>query len=97
MVERRFTEAGLPFTPLLEVNLQLGSRDAIKSAVASGLGLGFTTKSYVVSDVKAGCLKLLKVPELKVKRSMYLVVRKSRESSPLVEALKDFLRRYKNL
>jgi DNA-binding transcriptional LysR family regulator len=96
MVERSFTGAGFPFTPLLEVNLQLGSRDAIRSAVESGLGIGFITKSYVLSDVKAGRVKILKVPELKLKRSLYIVIHKKRERSSLAQKFIDSLRRYKN-
>jgi DNA-binding transcriptional LysR family regulator len=95
MVESSFTRAGLPFKALLEVNLQLGSRDAIKSAVASGLGIGFSTKTYVLSDIKAGRLKVIKVPELKLKRSIYIVVHTKRKNSPFVKMFADFLRRHK--
>lgn len=94
MVESRFIKAGLSFRPLLEVNLQLGSRDAIKSAVAGGLGIGYSTKSYVVSDVRAGKLKVLKVPDLKLKRSIYIVVHKGKNSS-FAQMFVDFLRQRK--
>jgi DNA-binding transcriptional LysR family regulator len=94
MVEGRFTQAGLLFKPLLEVNLQ-GSRDAIKSAVASGIGIGFISRSYVLSDLKTGRLRALRVPELRLKRSSYLVAHKNRKSSKLIALLVDFLRSYK--
>jgi len=96
MVESSFTEAGLPFKPLLEVNLQLGSRDAIKSAVASGLGIGYSTKSYVLSDIKAGRIKALKAPALKLKRNIYIVVHKKRQDSSFIQKFADFLKRYGN-
>ncbi|MFQ5904362.1 MAG: LysR family transcriptional regulator [Candidatus Binatia bacterium] len=96
MVAQRFAERGLPFAPMLEVGVHRGGRDAIKSAVASGFGIGFITKSYVVSDVEAGRLKVLKVPELKLKRTMYIGIHKNRQSSSLVQGFIDFLRSYKN-
>jgi LysR family transcriptional regulator, low CO2-responsive transcriptional regulator len=94
MTERKFIEKGLTFKPFLEVNFEWSSRDAIKNVVANGLGIGFTTQSYVASDVKAGRVKLLKVPELKLKRTMYIAVHKNRRGSPLVRTFIDFLRRY---
>jgi DNA-binding transcriptional LysR family regulator len=95
MVEGRFAEKGLPFSAILEVDEQFGARDAIRSAVASGLGIGFLSKSHVVQDVEAGRLKMLKVPELKLKRSMYIAVQKNRKGSPLVQTFIDFLRHYR--
>jgi len=95
IVERRFAEKGLPFAPFLEINLQWGNRDAIKNVVVNGLGIGFTSKFYVGSDVKAGRLKVLRVPELKLKRTMYIAVHRNRQSSPLVRTFIDFLRHYK--
>ena len=94
MVEARFSEAGIPFVPRLEVDHQLGARDAVKGTVAGGLGIGFLTKSHVVFDVKAGRLKMLKVPELNLKRTMYIAVHKNRKAVSLVQTLIDFLRRY---
>lgn len=94
MVEQRFAEEDLPFVPFLEVNFQWSSRDAIKSVVANGLGVGFTTKSYATSDVKAGRLKLLKVPQLKLKRTMYIATHKNRSDSRLLQEFCRFLTRY---
>lgn len=91
MAERRFAEKGLPFIPFLEVNFHWSSRDAIKNLVVNGLGIGFTTKPYVDSDVKAGRVKLLMVPELKLKRTMYIAVHKNRRGSLLVRTFVDFL------
>jgi hypothetical protein len=49
----------------------------------------------VLSDVKAGRLKILKVPDLKLTRKNYIVVHKSRQSSPLGQAFVKMLRRSK--
>ncbi|HEY3303929.1 MAG TPA: LysR family transcriptional regulator [Candidatus Binatia bacterium] len=92
MLEKKFAEKGIPAISAVEVNLQMGSRDAIRGVVANGLGIGFLSKVHVMSDVKAGRLKILKVPELNIKRTMYIVVHKNQQRSPLVRAFIDFLR-----
>jgi len=94
LLEDRFAKLGVPFTPHLE--LGIGSRDAIRSAVAGGLGIGFITKCHVVTDVEAGHLKILKVPDLKLKRSNYIAVHKSRQKTPLVQAFIRVLKKYKS-
>ncbi|MGH7767235.1 MAG: LysR family transcriptional regulator [Candidatus Binatia bacterium] len=90
-VEKRLAEIGVPFTPVLEVTDHM-SGEAIKSAVASGLGIGFITKCHVLSDIEAGNLALLKAPALKLKRPMYLVVHRKRQSSLLTRTFIEFLR-----
>jgi DNA-binding transcriptional LysR family regulator len=49
----------------------------------------------VVTDLEAGHLKLLKVPDLKLKRNIYIAVHKSRQKSPLVQAFIKVLKKYK--
>jgi DNA-binding transcriptional LysR family regulator len=86
LLEERFAKLGIPFTPHMELSPRIGSRDAIRNAAAGGLGIAFITKCHVQSDVEAGRLKILKVPDLKLKRSNYIAVHKSRQKSPLVQA-----------
>ncbi len=93
MIEDRFAKLGVPFTPHLE--LGIGARAAVRSAVAGGLGIGFIAKCHVMSDVEAGHLKILKVPDLKLKRSNYIAVHKSRQKTPLVQAFIRVLKKYK--
>ena len=92
MVERSFFEKGLPFVPVLEVGAEFGARDAIRSAVANGLGIGFFAKSHALADISAGRLKVLKVPELNLKRTLYIAVHKTRQNSPLILTFTDFLK-----
>lgn len=96
MVDRRFAEKGLPFAPMLEVDVHAGGRDAMKSAVASGLAIAFITKFYVISEIEAGRLRILRVPELQLKRTMYIAVHKDRQNSTLVQVFIEFLRHYKS-
>lgn len=96
LVEKRFAEAGLPFMPQMELDPQIGARDAIRSAVAGGVGLGFLTKCHVEADVKGRRVKILRVPEMDLKRTIYIAVHKKLYSSPLVQAFIDFLRHHKS-
>ncbi|HEX9444694.1 MAG TPA: LysR family transcriptional regulator [Candidatus Binatia bacterium] len=95
MVEERFSAKRLPFVPVLEVDVQVGGWETIKTAVASGLGIGFFSKCHVEWDVKAGRVKLLRVPELALKRPIYIALHKDRRESALVRTFANFLKAYK--
>jgi len=95
MVEKKFTERGLPFTPLLEIDIDRGGWETIKTSVVCGLGIGFLCKCHVESDAKAGRLKLLRVPELDLKRPVYIAFRKNRQRFSAVAAFVEFLKTYK--
>lgn len=92
MVEQTFRERGLPFSVFLEVNVESGSRDAIKSAVASGLGISAIFRCHVISDLKAGRLKVLKIPELNLRRIFYIAAHKNRHNTSLVQVFIRFLK-----
>ena len=96
MVEQSFAERRIPFKPLVELKLQWGGRDAIRSMVASGIGISLLAKCHAVSDIEAGRLKVLKVPDLQLERTMYIAVHKKRERSFLVKPFIAFLRQYKD-
>jgi DNA-binding transcriptional LysR family regulator len=94
LLEERFARLGVPFTPHMELSPRIGARDAVRNAVAGGLGIAFITKCHVASDVQAGRLKILKVPDLKLKRRSYIAVHKSRQKIPLVQAFIKLLKQY---
>ena len=93
-VEKIFAQSGLPFKVALEISTAFSSRDVIRAAVADGLGVGFGFLCNTMATIKAGQVKRLKVPELKLTQSTYIVVHKSRQKLPLVKAFSDYLRRY---
>ncbi|MGH7829408.1 MAG: LysR family transcriptional regulator, partial [Candidatus Binatia bacterium] len=96
LIEQRFAEKGLSYHPDLEINSEMGSRDAIKSAVESGLGIGFLCKCHVEANVQAGRMKLLNVPELNLKRTTYVATHKNRQTSSLVQVFIEFLGGHQN-
>ena len=95
MVEQRFVQKAIPFAPSIEIGAEFGVRDTIRNAVASGLGIGFIAKCHVIGDIKAGRLKVLKMPELNLKRTIYIVMHKNRQTSTLVQRFRDFLKHEK--
>lgn len=97
MVEEVFNQRRLPFVPALEINVLSAGRDAIKTAVANGLGISFLPEHCVVLDVKAGLLKVVNVSDLNVKRAMYLAYHKKRRNNQLVQAFIHFLKNHKEL
>jgi DNA-binding transcriptional LysR family regulator len=92
MVEQSFLQNGLPFLPRLEFDVNFGCRDAIKRAVAKGLGVGFHSRCHILSDVEAGRLKLLNVPQLQLKRTTYVAFHKRRHPSSFAQAFAAVLR-----
>jgi DNA-binding transcriptional LysR family regulator len=96
MVEQRFAQKAVSFAPAIQISAQIGARDAIRNAVASGLGIGFIARCHVTGDVEAGRVKILNVPELNLKRTVYIVTHKSRQASPLTRAFRDFLKQSKD-
>jgi DNA-binding transcriptional LysR family regulator len=95
IVEQRFAEENLPFVTRLEVDVHGIGRDAIKNAVANDLGIGFMAKTFILSDVKAGRLKVLNVSDLRLKRSLFITVHKNRQGSSLIRKFIDLLKRHK--
>lgn len=92
MVEQSFLQNGLPFLPRLEFDVNFGCRDAIKRAVAKGLGIGFHSRCHVASDIEAGRLKPINVPQLQLKRTAYIAYHRRRHHSSFAQAFVAALR-----
>ena len=73
-----------PLKPILE----LGSTEAIKQAVAAGLGVSFVSEHTVKLEVAVGLVKILSLTDFELKRPLYLVYVQSKKLS---RASKTFL------
>ncbi len=58
------------------VVIELGSNEAVKRAVAAGVGVGMLSRSALVSEVAAGHLTVLEMPGPACRRSLYRVRRR---------------------
>ncbi len=78
----------LPALGRVAVEMELGSNEAVKRAVASGLGLGCLSQLAVADALAQGWLVALKTPLPALQRALATVVHKAK---PLGAAAQDFL------
>ena len=80
----------LPHLRSYQRSIELGSSEAIKSAVAEGLGVACLS-TWVISDwLESGCLCRLQTTVPKMTRQCYLVVHRDKQLTP---ALRNFITR----
>jgi DNA-binding transcriptional LysR family regulator len=89
-VEREFQDRGIA----LRVKLELGSNEAIKQAVAGGLGLTILSRSTVRLDTAQPELVELDVDGFPVRRSWYVVWPRSKQLSVVARTFLAFLREH---
>ncbi|MFO8003121.1 LysR substrate-binding domain-containing protein [Thioalkalivibrio sp.] len=88
-VERVFAEHGVRF----RVRMELGSNEAIKQAVAGGLGLSVLSQN-TFGDPAAEDLEVLDVTDFPVRRSWYIVWPRGQQLSVVAATFVDFLHRH---
>ncbi len=76
----------------LKVRMELGSNEAIKQAVAGGLGLSLLSLHALKSELARQELVLLDVAGLPIRRSWYIVHRKGKQLSLVAKTFFDFLK-----
>jgi len=70
---------------------EIGSTQAIKQAVRAGVGITIISRRAVEDECRAGLVHCVKVRDLKLARSFYLVTHRERTRSPLAEAFVTFV------
>lgn len=65
----------------LNITVSLPSLDAIKSAVTTGMGLAILPRRCAAAEIARGELVAVRIPELKLRRQLKLVYRKTGERS----------------
>lgn len=73
------------------VRMELGSNEAIKHAVAAGLGCAILSQHSVGRAPERDGLAVLNVEHLPIRRAWYLVRRESRVVSPVARAFLDYV------
>ena len=89
-VNEALAKAGLP-PQTLKVTAHLGSNEAVKHAVASGLGSSFVSLLSVGKEIEREELVPVKVKGLTISRRFYLASRAGRELSPAAKAFAKVL------
>ena len=85
VVERALKKKGLKIKPLLT----LASPEAIKSAVACGLGVAIASRLIIEAEVKSGLLAIVPLKDFAIRRPLRLQRMRNRAQSP---ALTGFLK-----
>ncbi|MDN5327014.1 MAG: hypothetical protein PWP41_1710 [Moorella sp. (in: firmicutes)] len=88
VVEERLAAAGFTVDPE-QIVMELGSTEAIVSAVEAGLGISLVTSWAVEKSVKLGRLAVVTLQGVDLKRDLYLV-RRRQPLSPAAEAFVNF-------
>ena len=70
---------------------ELGSTQAVKQAVRAGVGISVISKRAVEDECRARLLVCVKVRDLPVSRSFYLVTHRDRTRSPVAQAFVEFV------
>ena len=92
-MERVFHERDTP----LQIKMELGSNEAIKQAVAGGLGLALLSRSTLNSDPDQRELAELDVESFPILRAWYLVRPKGKQLSVVAATFLEFLREHVQL
>ena len=74
------------------VTMELGSNEAIKRAVAAGLGLGVLSEFAITPDVAAGLIEVVPVKQWDCNRQLSVFYRDDKYLSAAQNAFLDFLR-----
>lgn len=89
VIEAALSERGMSLEPAMA----LGSTEALKNAVAAGLGIAILSRLTVELELSAKRLALVDVADLKLRRALYMVRLRGKYESPAVRAFVDALRR----
>jgi DNA-binding transcriptional LysR family regulator len=91
MIDDELHRAGLRLRDL-DVRIELGLQESVTSAVRSGYGVTFISRSSVENDLAAGTLVEARVGELVLEREIYLVRATGRAETRAAHAFVDFAR-----
>jgi DNA-binding transcriptional LysR family regulator len=89
-LERALGDVGAALTAFRVVG-EMGSTQAVKQAVRAGVGISIISRRAVLDECRARLLSCVKIRDLEVARSFYLVTHRERTRSPLAQAFVAFV------
>lgn len=87
VMERFFSDHSI----VPHITMEMGSNEAIKQAVAAGLGISFISQHTLGLELKVGRLAILKVKGTPIIRRWHLVRHKSKRLTPALGAFWEFV------
>jgi DNA-binding transcriptional LysR family regulator len=79
----------------IKVRMTLTSPELIVQMVRAGLGVAFVSKWSVFTAVKDGTVELLRVPDKKMKRNLYIIGIERGPASVAAKTFKEFINQYR--
>jgi len=78
---------------IMKLNIigEMGSTEAIKEAVKSGLGCGFVSSLAIELEKKLNLIKIVKIKDISIKRKFYLIYPKVKKLTPSEEKFINFI------
>ena len=70
---------------------EIGSTEAVKQSVKSGLGLSVLSRLAVKEELLKNTLKEVKIADFIIDRALYIVTNRLRTKTPLSHAFLEFL------
>lgn len=83
--------SGIKGIESLVIAARFGTSTAVKEGIKIGLGVSILSTRALNTELKTGILKTLKVKGLSMSRKFYLIRDKRRTTSPLCQAMTNFL------
>ena len=87
VVERALADRGLAVEPVMA----LGSTEAIKRAVAGGIGIAIVSELSIGLELRAGTLVQVRVSDLVIERPLYRLLPNGRSEGPAVGAFMEMV------
>ena len=89
-IDKAFSANGIDARGL-NIVAEMGSTEAVKTAVRSGLGLSVVSTLAVKDELARGSLKMIETDCLPITRELYIITHKMKAKSPLCQAFLDFI------
>jgi len=89
-IEQVMEESGYSLDAL-NVVAEMGSTEAVRQGIKSGVGISILSKRAVAEELADGGLRRVKIKGLSFKRAFYLIYHKRRTQSPLCRTFIEFL------
>jgi DNA-binding transcriptional LysR family regulator len=80
----------------LNVVAEMGSTEAVRESVKSGMGISILSDCAFEEDTKKGIVRRIPIEGVSLRRSFYLITDKQRTQSPLCQAFIGFLKSEKD-
>jgi len=96
VIEEILKKAKINFSDL-NIQMELGSSEAIKSAVEAGLGIGIISQWAVLKEKKLNSLKILRIKGLRFKRDFTIILKHGYFRTKPMEQFLNFLNNHSSI